>query len=404
MTHKEFIKKQEQEYQKLRNLGKTEDATSEYFGQIGSIPIEDIKYTDQIEIKEKLLNELFENKIPYELILEPSPLNKEYRFRMDYVCTNNPKFEPHNRMGQRKRGNFNWVIDMETCPLMNKEWFERVRNVYKKAIELGIPMYDVVSHKGNLRYLIIRASEDKAMLNVVVKESNPEVTELLEFAISQGFTAVYSIIQPEKGDHVDGELDQNLGEKYLEVNVSGKTLLVGPNSFFQNNIPAFEKIIDYIEEYISKTIKNNDDFTLLDLYCGVGTIGICLGEMFQNAFGIELVEESIEIAKQNAEINKQNINFLSAKVGVDSLPAEIGNNDNLITIVDPPRVGLEKAGIEAIQHINSKYLIYVSCNPVSQARDLVELLNLGYQVIDAKGFDLYPNTYHLENVLILERE
>ncbi|MCA9386544.1 class I SAM-dependent RNA methyltransferase [Candidatus Dojkabacteria bacterium] len=385
---------------KLRSANKVNTNHSNYFRDIGSIPLEDINYSDQLAIKLKALKNIFTKIIPNSTLdrleIVPSPETYEYRFRMDYVCSFNPIHEPNNRLGQRKAGKFNWVVDMEDSVLFSKTWFKKVREVYKKALELEIPLYDLVKHTGELRYLVVRQNKENAMLSIVTtNKDNSNLDKLLDFAVNQGFKSVNLVFQPSVTDTVDGEIVRCVGENYIEIEIGNKKFRVGANTFFQNNINAFKKIINFIKPYLDK------NEILIDLYAGIGTLGIVFGDKFRKIYGYELVKDNVEFAKKNIELNGINHyeifqKDLNDKDSIENLPL------HQTLIVDPPRNGLEKNGVVHVLSFRPKQIIYISCNPVTQAADLKELINAGYKVINIRAFDLFPHTLHIENVVILE--
>ncbi|MCA9380870.1 class I SAM-dependent RNA methyltransferase [Candidatus Dojkabacteria bacterium] len=396
--YKQFVNSKAQE---LRSAGKIQSNPSTYFGEIGSIPLEDLKYSDQLNIKLESVKNIFSEILDSNFInnykIIGSPKQYEYRFRMDYVCSFNPIHKPNNRFGQRKAGKFNWVVDMDESVLFSKDWFKKVREVYQKAIELEIPLYDLVKHTGELRYLVIREDKDNAMLSVVTtNKDNPNINKLLEFAYDLGFKSVILVYQPGISDKVEGEEVKVLGDEFIEVEMANKKFSVGNNTFFQNNVKAFEEIVNFIKPTLAK------NEVLIDLYAGIGTLGIIFGDKFKKVYGYELIKENVEFAKINTDLNGINHyeifqKDLNDKNEIQNLP------QNQTLIVDPPRTGLEKNGVTHVLSFNPKQIIYISCNPITQAKDIVSLQESGYKIVEAKAFDLFPHTLHLENVVILEK-
>jgi 23S rRNA (uracil-5-)-methyltransferase RumA len=377
---------------------------SEYFGEIGSIPIEDIPYADQLSINKSVVTETLSKVLPEEIISDyeivASPDVYEYRFRMDYVCSYNPIHEPHNRIGQRKAKSFNWIVDMENDVLLDKQWFKKVRSVYKKAQELEIENYDVYKHTGNLRYLVIRQQKEIGMLNIVTKLNEQKlIHELMQFAYDIGFKSVNWIHHPGINDSSEGEVIETLGSKTITIQMSNHSFMVGPDNFFQNNINAFELIIDSISEHLDKTERTED---LIDLYSGVGTLGIVFAKYFKNIHAVEINPRSVLIAKSNAELNNiENYIVETHDISRDGIQSDLKKNQTVI--VDPPRTGLEEKGLNDLMNLSPRLIIYISCNPVTQAQDTLTILENGYTVVQSKAFDLFPHTYHVENVIIFEK-
>ena len=180
------------------------------------------------------------------------------------------------------------------------------------------------------------------------------------------------------------------GNDYIIININKYKYAVYPNSFFQINTNMVNKLYDKVKEYAGKCN------TLLDLYCGAGTIGIYLNDNFNSIKGIEVNKDAIVSANLNKEINNiNNISFECKKA------SEIDKITEDVVIVDPPRGGLDKITIELLNNCNSKRIVYVSCNPITLARD-INLLKDRYELKDMTLFDMFPNTKHVECVCVLK--
>lgn len=364
--------------------------------EIGSIPLEDIEYSDQQELKSKALAHIFDLNI--ELI--PSPKIYEYRFKMDYVASFNPFFEPQNRLGQRKQKRFNHVEDMSESVLFNKELFSKLREVYKLMLKLDIRTYDLVKHDGNLRYLVVKSHGNESMLIIVTKEliAKDNIEKISERASELGFKSIYFQLNESKTDVSFGKTYAQFGEESLIINILESNYYVGPETFFQNNLYLFPNLINYVAAELSKLGKTS---ILYDLYSGVGTFGIQLANVFDSVIGIDNNPENIDYLNQNLEMNKiTNYGAKLLDLNNDDFGSKIIKEQTVI--VDPPRTGLEKNGVNHIKKLKPKYIIYVSCNPITQKKDMDELTE-DYQAISMKAFDMFPHTHHLENVAILKR-
>lgn len=403
----------EQKFSVLRKDGKTITPDSKYFGEIGSTSCEDIDYQDQLRVKKEIVKEIFSDSLELEncllesIEIEPSSKIYEYRFKMDFVCAFNPIYAPHSRMGQRKKGKFNWVVDMDECNLISKEWFKKIRKVYELMIKNKIQNYDLKTSDGDLRYLVSKIHKNEAMLTIITKDNS--VKKIIENAASQalklGFKSVYWQVQPRQTDLSKGENEEFFGTASITIDVKTNAgtfyFKVGPNSFFQNNIYTFENILNYIIDQ-SKDLSSHNQI-LFDLYCGTGTIGIPLASKFKKVIGIDIEEESIKNAKENAKLNIQNnMEFFNMDVSAPNSPIYKEFEENKTVIIDPPRTGAGKNGVQAILSLNPKNIIYISCNPETQIKDLVDLKET-YKIKSIRVFDMFPHTDHIENVVILER-
>jgi 23S rRNA (uracil1939-C5)-methyltransferase len=185
------------------------------------------------------------------------------------------------------------------------------------------------------------------------------------------------------------------GENYIEKKIDDYTFKLSAESFFQVNDNMTNKLYDKVIEHI----KDDNVKTILDLYCGVGTITSKLSKYAEKVIGIESSKEAVANAIENAKLNNiNNINFIEGKVE-NELDKLLDENIDII-VVDPPRTGLDKNALNSIIKINSKKMIYVSCDPVTLARDL-KLLSDNYDIEDITPFDMFPNTSHVETVVLM---
>ena len=181
------------------------------------------------------------------------------------------------------------------------------------------------------------------------------------------------------------------GSKYLKANLGNYEFYIGANTFFQVNIDTTLKLYDKIKSYI------NEKDNVLDLYCGIGSIGIYTNKS-NNTIGIEIVDESIESANENNKLNNTNIKFICSDASLITNIKDINT-----VIIDPPRSGLNKDTINNIIKLNPDKIIYVSCDPMTLVRDL-KILSDNYNIIEITPFDMFPNTYHVESVVLLSRK
>lgn len=367
--------------------------------------MQQIPYNRQIELKQQVLSEIFaEVDLPEQVVVVPSPREYEYRLRMDYVASFDPFHLPNNRLGLRRKKRFNHVIDLEECFLIPTDILPKLRQIFDLALGLEIPIYDLVSSKGWLRYFVVRQVDDQRMLSIIGKDNSfpEEMKKLAELALKLGFTSVYWLANGSDGDTSTGELVKYWGEEFLhtQIKFSDKNVLldVGPFNFFQNNVSGFIELMQFATQIITELPSKPQ--TLLDLYSGVGTIGIMLAHLFQEVYAIELEQSNVELANHNAELNNiENIKSFHGDAG--EFTQHFPNQVDALAIVDPPRSGLETRGVAELLKLKPKYIIYISCNPITQVRDLTQLTE-SYDIVAMRGFDLFPQTLHLENVCALQ--
>ena len=223
----------------------------------------------------------------------PSPESFGYRLRMDYVCSD-------DRFGLRVRRRYYAIVDLQECHLIPPSLFETIRSTYAAARELGLPDYNVYHNTGFLRYLVVRRNvRDEWMLAFVTSEHSraEQMEQAAQAALHAGATSVWWLVNPRTGDTSFGEAVQQWGRQHLPQYELGRTLMIGPNTFFQNNVRGFESIRHYDEPFVAGAGR------LVDLYAGVGTIGVCLADRVDKVFAAELSAESVALSQHNIRLN-----------------------------------------------------------------------------------------------------
>jgi len=209
--------------------------------------------------------------------------------------------------------------------------------------------------------------------------------------------SVYQIINDSLTDVNFGETRKFWGEEFLEYTICNIQYAIKPNTFFQNNINVVEKLVDKLVGYVDK------DERVVDLFCGVGTLSLPLAKKVQKLQGMELVADSIELAKDNAKLNNiDNAEFVVGNVWLELEQMKERWKNYQTLVLDPPRVGLEKAR-EKIMEFDFKKIIYMSCNPLSLVKDL-EVLQDKWKIQEVTLWDLYPQTPHVECLAYLTKE
>ncbi|HEX6292422.1 MAG TPA: methyltransferase [Herpetosiphonaceae bacterium] len=370
-----------------------------HFPECGGCAMQDIAYTDQLAAKRAALLDIWGAALPaalrdeYAIVAAPDPFG--YRLRMDYVCSD-------DRFGLRVRKRFYAIVDLAECHLIPPSLFEILRGVYTAARECGLPDYNVYHNTGFLRYLVVRRNvRDEWLLSFVTSERayEQQMEQAARAALDAGATSVWWLLNPRHADLSFGEPLRRWGAEFLPQYVLDRTLLMGPNTFFQNNICGFEQILRYITPFVAGAER------MIDLYAGVGTIGICLADRVGQVFAAELSDESVALARRNIQLNglDDRIEVVQADV------AEVLSDDRIaqrapgdVLVVDPPRAGLGPDVCAQLSARGPARIVYVSCNAITQALDC-ELLGERYAIVAARGFDLFPQTYHCEHVVVLER-
>jgi 23S rRNA (uracil-5-)-methyltransferase RumA len=383
----------------LKHTPRLEAWPCRHFPECGGCAMQDIAYSDQLAAKRAALLDIWADALPaafhddYQIVAAPDPFG--YRLRMDYVCSD-------DRFGLRVRKRFYAIVDLGECHLIPPSLFDLLRGVYTAAREYGLPDYNVYHNTGFLRYLVVRRNvRDEWLLSFVTSERayESQMDQAAQAALQAGATSVWWLLNPRHADLSFGEPVRHWGAEFLPQYVLDRTLLMGPNTFFQNNISGFEQILRYITPYVAGAER------MIDLYAGVGTIGICLAEHIGKVFAAELSDESVALAQRNIHLNglEHRVEVVQADV------AEVLRDERIVhrapgdvLVVDPPRAGLGPQVCAQLNQHGPGCIVYVSCNALTQAVDC-GILHEQYDLVAARGFDLFPQTYHCEHVVVLER-
>src|SRR5690606_27408252 len=290
-----------------------------------------------------------------------------------------------------------------TCYLQD-EPTNAIKNLLREmALAHQLPFYDFKNQEGWLRNLIIRvATTGEVMVNLVVHHNRPELYMLLD-ALAEKFPEISSLnytINPKKNDTIyDLEVMCYKGKPYIEEYLEQYKFKISPKSFFQTNTRQGERLYQITREFAG--LSGNE--VVYDLYCGTGSIGIFLSAKAKKVIGIEVVADAVEDAKINAAWNNlEHCQFYAgdvADIATDEFFAQHGRPDVIIT--DPPRAGMHEKLVQQLLRMAAPRIVYVSCNPATQARDL-QLLSAMYDVKRVRPVDMFPHTHHIENVVLLE--
>ncbi|MBR3645056.1 MAG: 23S rRNA (uracil(1939)-C(5))-methyltransferase RlmD [Lachnospiraceae bacterium] len=307
------------------------------------------------------------------------------------------------------------IINRDTCDLgiklhgvdVNGQVIEIVKNHMR---EYNIPAYDESTGKGVVRHVLIRIGlkTDQIMVCVVVNAKNlPYVEKLAEnLKKIDGMTSISVNINKEKSNVILGQKVINIyGEGYIEDYIGDVKFRISPLSFFQVNPIQTEKLYGKALEYAGLTGKE----TVWDLYCGIGSISLFLAQRAKKVIGVEIVAPAIEDARVNAQIN--NIDNAEFIVGAaeDVVPRYFEEHKNEpectpdVIVVDPPRKGCDEKLLSTVVEMSPKRIVYVSCDSATLARDLKWLGENGYKLVEATPCDMFPQTVHVETVVLLSK-
>lgn len=395
------------------------DPKCTYFGSCGGCKWQQVSYAAQLEAKRQSVMEAIAHQGGYENVAVNPIIGADdvfhYRNKMEFTFSSSrwltseeiasgEKFDTSFALGMHAPGRFNRVIDLKTCYLPAPITVEIVNGFRAFAMEKGWDCWDIRQHVGYLRHLVIRTGvrTGEIMVNVVTNGFDEQrFEEMTQFMQSNfdGITTFINTIHTGVAQVAIGEEHHvGFGEGVIRDQIGGFTFEIGPGAFFQTNTVQAEKLYEVTREFSGA---GKDDL-VYDLYCGAGTISIFMAPHVRHVVGVELVPEAIENAHTNARKNNiTNSTFLAGDMKKLFTPEFVhahGKPD--VLIVDPPRAGMHPKVVEQIGALRPERFVYVSCNPQTQMRDL-KLLGDAYEIEAVQPVDLFPHTYHIENVIKL---
>jgi len=391
-----------------------------YFGLCGGCKLQNLDYREQLKIKKSFVEDAFMriSKIYDVEINDVIASDDEYFYRnkMEYSFAKRWLFEGINYNDKEKEfalglhipKQFEKVMHIEEC-FLQSQFSNEVRNfVANFLFERNVSIHSLKNRDGLLKALLIREARNTSEKLVGLVTTNYDealITELgnvLSAKYPEITTFVNLISRPDLSSTLPEKIITIFGKGYIIEKLGEYQFEIYPNTFFQTNTKQAEKLFSVLENYLQKEITDKSNTLLIDLYSGVGVIGIILSKYFEKVLGFEEIKESILAAKRNASINNvHNIFFIQQNLlkGL-SLEKEYLEKDITI-VVDPPRAGMNNELIKSIIQLRPKNLIYISCNPVTQARDLIELKEY-YKIEFIQPVDMFPQTFHIENIAILK--
>lgn len=397
------------------------EAFCSHYGVCGGCKWQILPYEDQLKAKQdQVYNNLLrigkvelpeispilgsKNIIRYRNKLEFTFSNKKWLTYEQVASGMSFENEDMNALGFHIPGMFDKVLDIDKCYLQD-EICDEIRDCIKSyAKEHDLPFFDLRNKDGFLRTIVVRtASTGEIMLTVVFFKEDKEAREGLLNHLVETFPQITSLIYVINGKCNDTITDQETivfkGRDHIFEEMEGLKFKIGPKSFYQTNSPQAHELYKVARDFAKLT----GEELVYDLYTGTGTIACFVARQAKKVVGIEYVPEAIEDAKVNADNNNiDNTLFYAGdmkNILTDTFVAQHGRPDVIIT--DPPRDGMHPDVVETILKAEPKRIVYVSCNPATQARDL-NLLDVKYKVTAIQPVDMFPHTHHVENVVALE--
>ena len=414
-------KKDWAEGQVIRITGYSEDRVEpfcKHFGVCGGCQWQMLPYEIQLAYKQdqvlQSLKRIGKLDFPGVLPIISSKKTTGYRNKLEYTFSNrryllreelsDPQISSlQDAAGFHARGLFDKVVDVDTCWLQDEPTNFIRKEIKKWAIEKAVSFYDIQRHQGFLRNVQVRICRTgEIMINVVFGESDEPLQNALMQHLHTQFPEVTTIlytINPKWNDSLN-DLQPMVfyGKGYVIEKLEHFSFKIGPKSFFQTNTAQAERLYQTVRSFAA--LKGTE--IIYDLYCGTGSIGIFLSDQAKKVVGIELIPEAIHDAKENALLNNvHHAAFFAGDVSEickDAFFESHGRPDLIVS--DPPRAGMSEKLIAKLLEIGAERIIYVSCNPATQARDL-NLLSEKYLISAVQPVDMFPHTLHIENVTAL---
>lgn len=388
-----------------------------HFGVCGGCKWQHMSYQAQLKFKHQYVDNALSRigKVDTSSMEEilGSQNTTYYRNKLEYTFSNkrwltdrDAVVDPQdmNALGFHVPGRFDKILDIEHC-FLQQDPSNKLRNSLRDfAIQHGVTFYDLRAHEGALRNLIIRTSSTGETMVVVVfaYPEEGQVELVMNYLASEfpDITSLLYIINQKRNDTIfDQEIEVYKGRDFIYEEMEGLKFKVGPKSFYQTNSHQAYELYKITREFAEL----KGDELVYDLYTGAGTIANFVARSAREVVGVEYVPSAIEDAKYNSQINGVNNTKFYAGDMKDVLTAEFvaehGKPDVIIT--DPPRAGMHADVVSRILEMEAAKVVYVSCNAATQARDL-EMLSAKYEIVRIKPVDMFPQTQHVENVVLLK--
>jgi 23S rRNA (uracil1939-C5)-methyltransferase len=381
-----------------------------YFNNCGSCDFQHISYDEQLRQKTQIVKETLAKISNLELNVNdiiPSPKQFEYRCKVQLPVAQNKKTK-RILSGYYKK-NSHELINIKYCPLQNDIINEITEFIKDEAQKLDISGYDEKSHIGYLKHIIFRISSDLSQILIIFVINSDKITQnlkLLSTKLQEKYSQIIGIcanFNDKKTNIIMSFKTENiLGKSYYIENLSNKKYRISANSFFQVNPYCAELIFDKVKEIIKAKLEKP---TILDAYSGVSSFGIWLADIANKVICVEEVKSASLDAIENIKLNNlKNVEIINGDATKEFEKLKQNNVKFDVSIVDPPRKGCDINAIENLVELTSKFIVYVSCNPSTLARDMKILNSKCFKPTLIQPFDMFPNTAHIETLVLFEKK
>lgn len=373
-----------------------------YSKKCGGCQLVDVPYENQLKRKQEELKELLGEFGRLEPILGMEQPD-HYRNKVHAVFGLDAKKRPIAGVYEEKTHK---VVDVESCFLENQKATAIIRTIKSLLRSFKIKTYDEDTGYGLLRHVLIRTGFQTGQIMVVLVLGSPILPSKNNFVKAllkehPEITTIVVNVNNRNTSMVLGDKEQVIyGKGYIEDVLCGKVFKISPKSFYQVNPVQTEKLYKTAISYAGLTGKE----TVLDAYCGIGTIGLIASEGAKRVIGVELNSDAVRDAVNNAKRNNiRNVEFYNKDAGEFMVQlAEQGEKIDVV-FMDPPRAGSDEAFLSSVVTCSPQKIVYVSCNPETLSRDLKYLTRNGYKVVKMRGTDMFPHTRHVETVVLMSK-
>jgi len=385
----------------VRRSDARQPAVCPHFDQCGGCAWQDLAYEQQLFFKKKQVTACIERIGGLESVnvTDVIPCKETFRYRNKMEFSFHVVSEKEFHLGLHRRGRYDEIFDLETCYLQSESANKIVHIVRDFVRQKKISVYDIISHQGFMRFLVIRETRQTGQIMVCLVTNFgdlPQVDVLIDTLVKE-VPAITTVVHWQNGKKSNVAMAEKetvlYGPGHIEEVLLDRRFRIAAASFFQTNSRQAEVLYSAAFELLQPSA----DDRLLDLYCGTGSIGILLAPRVGEVVGVELVPEAVNAAKENARLNGvKNTEFIEANA-TDFLKSVTQTGEHYdVVVVDPPRAGLHPKALKHLIELNPEKLLYISCNPATFARDAGLLAAAGYTMSDVKPVDMFPHTKHIE--------
>ncbi|MBB4825524.1 23S rRNA (uracil1939-C5)-methyltransferase [Sporosarcina luteola] len=381
------------------------EAPCHVFWECGGCQLQHLSYEAQLQQKQKQVRDVIDRiaKLPHVPVHPVKGMQDPWRYR------NKSQIPFSERNGHVVSGFFkprtHHIVDTDVCIIQSEEADQLMSTLKHEMHALGLDAYDEKAHRGMLRHLIVRkgrATGEIMVVLVTLKKKFPQkqaVVDLIKRVVPE-VTSIMQNVNPDKTNVIFGNETINLYGKPVIIDKIGDVQFeISARSFYQVNPVQTEVLYGQALEYAQLSGYE----TVIDAYCGIGTISLFLAQRAKEVYGVEIVPQAIEDAKRNAELNGITNAHFEAGAAEDVIPRWYADGKRFdVLVVDPPRKGCDDKLLATILKYKPKRVVYVSCNPGTLARDLRILEDGGYRTQEVQPVDMFPQSSHVECVALIE--